>query len=156
MRDRLAFPGRIEREEWVKQAAILAKGGKTEFSKRVAKGEVTSSIGKGTVGDLGTKPASIARARGGKGDNLTLIDGVGNAIEKKLNALGIYHFDQVAAWTKANETWIGNEIGFPGRPERENWVRESKILAAGGTTDHAKRVEEGKITTSRKSRPGEK
>ncbi|MGB7286125.1 MAG: hypothetical protein WBC71_04255 [Salaquimonas sp.] len=154
--ERLAFPGRIEREEWVKQAKVLAKGGTTAFAKRVDKGEVGSSIGKANVGDLGKKPSVIAKARGGKGDNLTLIDGVGNAIEKKLFALGIYHFDQIAKWTKDNETWIGNEIGFPGRPERENWVKESKILAAGGTTDHAQRVEQGKIATSRKSKSGEK
>ena len=153
--ERLAFPGRIEREEWVKQARVLAKGGNTAFSKRVDKGEVESSMGKAPTSDLGKKPPTIAKARAGKGDNLTLIDGVGNAIEKKLNALGIHHFDQVAAWTSAHETWIGNEIGFPGRPERENWVKEAKTLAAGGTTEHAKRVEQGKIGTSRKSKPGE-
>ncbi len=128
MGDRLAFPGRIEREEWVKQAKVLAKGGNTAFSKRVDKGDVSTSVGKGSVGDLGKKPPTMAKARSGKGDNLTLIDGVGNAIEKKLNALGIYHFEQIAKWTSDHETWIGNEIGFPGRPERENWVKESKIL----------------------------
>lgn len=149
--ERLAFPGRIEREEWVKQAKVLATGGTTKFSKRVAKGQVSSSSGKGSVGNLGKKPAAIARARGGKPDNLTLIDGVGNALEKKLFALGIFHFDQVAKWSKDNQAWIGNELGFPGRPERENWVKESKILGAGGTTDHAKRVEAGKIKSSRKT-----
>lgn len=149
--ERLAFPGRIEREDWVGQAKILAKGGSTQFSKRVAKGEVASSSGKGDVGDLGKKPPTIAKPKSGKGDNLTLVDGVGNAIEKKLYALGIYHFDQMAKWTAENEVWIGNEIGFPGRPQRENWVKEAKILASGGTTAHAKKVEQGKITTSRKS-----
>ncbi|WP_456389355.1 NADH:quinone oxidoreductase [Profundibacter sp.] len=34
------FKGRVSRDEWVKQAKILAKGGKTEFSKKVAKGDV--------------------------------------------------------------------------------------------------------------------
>lgn len=155
MGERLAFPGRIEREEWVKQAKVLAKGGQTAFAKRVDKGEISSSVGKGSVGDLGKKPSTLTKARRGKGDNLTLIDGVGNAIEKKLFALGIFHFDQIAAWSKDNETWVSNEIGFPGRSERENWVGDSKTLAAGGTTDHAKRVEQGKIGTSRKSKPGE-
>lgn len=32
--DRLKFKGRIERDEWTKQAKVLAKGGETEFSKR--------------------------------------------------------------------------------------------------------------------------
>ena len=44
--EQLSFAGRIEREEWVSQAKVLAKGGSTEFSKRVAKGEVASSAGK--------------------------------------------------------------------------------------------------------------
>lgn len=153
--ERLAFPGRIEREEWVAQAKVLAKGGQTEFSKRVAKGEVATSTGKGTS-NLGKKPPLSAKPKGGKADNLTLIDGVGNAIEKKLQDLGVWHFAQIAKWTADQQVWIGNEIGFPGRPERENWVGEARILAAGGMTEHAKRVEAGEITTSRKSKPSEK
>ena len=35
----LDFKGRIERENWVEQARILASGGATEFSKRVDRGE---------------------------------------------------------------------------------------------------------------------
>lgn len=147
----LAFPGRIEREEWVKQAKVLARGGATDFAKRVKSGAVESSLGKASAGDMGKKPATLKIARGGKPDNLTLIDGVGNAIEKKMFKLGIFHFNQVAKMSKSELTWLGNAVGFPGRPERENWVGESKILGAGGTTDHAKRVERGQIKTSRKS-----
>ncbi len=100
---------------------------------------------------MGKAPKRLEKARGGKPDNLTLIDGVGNAIEKRLFALGIYHFDQIAKMTEAEATWLGNEIGFPGRVQRENWVSESKILSAGGMTDHAKRVESGEISSSRQS-----
>jgi len=39
----LSFSGRIQRDSWVDQSKILATGGSTEFSQRVAKGEVTSS-----------------------------------------------------------------------------------------------------------------
>ena len=39
----IAFPGRVEREQWVEQAKILAQGGETEFSKRVDAGEVSTS-----------------------------------------------------------------------------------------------------------------
>lgn len=154
--ERLAFPGRIEREEWVKQAKILASGKSTPFSRRVARGQVESSTGKGTVGDLGRRPKTLKKARSGGPDNLTLIDGVGNAIERKLHELGIYHFDQVAGWSDAEATWIGNEIGFPGRVQRENWIGDARTLARGGMTDHARRVEQGKIGTSRKSTGAEK
>ena len=41
----LSFKGRIDRDVWVKQAGVLAKGGTTEFSKRAAKGEVATSAG---------------------------------------------------------------------------------------------------------------
>ncbi|GEM_PF-694625 len=36
----VGFKGRVSRDEWVKQAKVLAKGGQTEFSKKVAKGGV--------------------------------------------------------------------------------------------------------------------
>lgn len=41
--ERLAFAGRIEREKWVEQARVLAEGGATDFSRRVARGDVESS-----------------------------------------------------------------------------------------------------------------
>ncbi|MBO9398434.1 NADH-quinone oxidoreductase subunit NuoE [Shimia sp. R9_2] len=40
MDDKLSFKGRIERDGWVEQAKLLAEGGETEFSKKVAKGDV--------------------------------------------------------------------------------------------------------------------
>ena len=40
MDDKLSFKGRIERDGWVEQAKTLAAGGETEFSKKVAKGDV--------------------------------------------------------------------------------------------------------------------
>ena len=39
----LGFPGRAHREQWVAQATALAAGEETEFSKRVDKGQVSSS-----------------------------------------------------------------------------------------------------------------
>jgi predicted flap endonuclease-1-like 5' DNA nuclease len=42
----LDFKGRIERENWVEQARILASGGATEFSRRVDRGELESSRAK--------------------------------------------------------------------------------------------------------------
>jgi branched-chain amino acid transport system ATP-binding protein len=43
----LAFDGRIAREEWVKQAKLLAKGRDTEFSRRVDAGKVATSHASG-------------------------------------------------------------------------------------------------------------
>ena len=149
----LSFAGRIEREDWVSQARVLDKGGTTDFSKRVRQGDVKSSTGDTKPVDTGAKPSGLLTApRGAKGDNLTLIDGVGNALERKLFKLGIYHFEQIAAMSADELKWLGNSVGFPGRPERENWAGESKVLAAGGMTDQARRVDRGQIKTSRRSK----
>ena len=46
----LAFPGRIDREDWIGQAKLLAQGLETEFSKRVERGQIASSRDDGTEG----------------------------------------------------------------------------------------------------------
>ncbi len=46
----LAFPGRIEREDWVGQAKTLATGGETEFAMRAKAGLVETSRDDGSVG----------------------------------------------------------------------------------------------------------
>lgn len=80
----------------------------------------------------GKAPGAIAKARSGKADDLKLIWGVGPEIEKILNQNGIYHFDQVAAWTKADLRWFDSiSKVYEGRVEREKWVEQSKKLASG-------------------------
>ncbi|MEO0635678.1 MAG: hypothetical protein AAFY73_03430 [Pseudomonadota bacterium] len=128
----LAFPGRIEREDWISQAEVLARGEATDFSKRAASGQVKTSAGKAeAVGsDFGAKkPRTMKAPRKAGPDKLTEIDGIGNAVEKRLNELGIYHFDQIAKWTPENCAWIGGQIGFPGRAEREDWVGKATKLS---------------------------
>lgn len=44
--DYLTFKGRIDREKWVQQAKVLARGDDTEFSKRVDSGDVSTSKGR--------------------------------------------------------------------------------------------------------------
>jgi len=46
--EKLGFPGRVEREDWVGQAKLLSSGGATAFAKRVDKGEVPSSAAAGS------------------------------------------------------------------------------------------------------------
>lgn len=46
----LAFPGRIEREDWVGQAKLLATGAETEFARRARAGLVESSRDDGSKG----------------------------------------------------------------------------------------------------------
>ncbi len=78
----------------------------------------------------GSRPAGLAAPRDGKADNLKKIKGLGPKAEEGLNALGVFHFDQIAAWSAAEVDWVGSELGFSGRIEREDWVGQAKALAA--------------------------
>ena len=89
----------------------------------------------------GVKPASLAAARDGKGDDLTQISGVGPRLQALCQKLGFWHFDQIAAWTPAEVAWVdANLEGFKGRVTRDNWVAQAKVLAAGGSVEAAHRA----------------
>ncbi len=95
------------------------------------------------------RPEGLRAPRGGVANNLTRIRGIGPASEKKLNALGIFHFDQIAAWKKKEVEWVGDHLAFPGRIEREEWVKQAKVLAKGKGTEFSRRVDAGDVKTSR-------
>lgn len=97
----------------------------------------------------GRRPAALVEAHGGKADDLKLIKGIGRQNEGRLHGLGIWHFDQIAAWTPENVEWVGGYLAFPGRIEREGWVGQAKLLAAGGSTEFAERARAGLVETSR-------
>lgn len=75
------------------------------------------------------KPATLAAPRQGGKDDLKQIKGIGPKIEGMLNGLGIYHFDQIAAWTRKETAWVDDRLSFRGRIDRENWVSQAKALA---------------------------
>lgn len=81
----------------------------------------------------GQRPSSLAAAHGGKSDDLKIIKGVGKQNEKRLHGLGVWHFAQIADWTPENVEWVGSYLAFPGRIEREDWVGQAKVLAAGAS-----------------------
>src|SRR5690554_3109123 len=76
------------------------------------------------------KPASMPTPRTGGADNLKQIKGIGPKIETSLNELGIYHFDQIAAWSKANVDWIDKKLALKGRIARERWVAQARERAS--------------------------
>lgn len=81
------------------------------------------------VAHPGTRPAGLESAREGGPDKLTLIKGIGPVNERKLNRLGIFHFDQIAAWKKKEVEWVGSYLSFSGRIEREQWVAQARQLS---------------------------
>ena len=61
-------------------------------------------------------------------DKLSAIKGIGPVLEKKLNELGIYSFEQIASWDAEQEVWIGTQMAFPKRVTKEEWVKQAKEL----------------------------
>lgn len=98
------------------------------------------------AGDAGSKPATLSAARASGADDLKMIKGVGPKLEKMLNGMGFYHFDQIAAWKAEEVAWVDQNLeGFKGRVSRDNWVEQAKTLAAGGQTEFSKRVGDGEV-----------
>ena len=88
----------------------------------------------------------MSEAREGGPDNLKEIKGVGPKLEKTLHGMGVFHFDQIAAWGPAEEAWMDDNLeGFKGRVSRDGWIEQAKILAAGGETEFSKKVEDGDV-----------
>ena len=113
-----------------KDSEALAKAEEAEISAKLAK------LGKDATPEqkadaVGTRPQGLAAPREDKSDNLQRIKGIGRVNEQKLNALGIFHFDQIAGWGRSEIRWVGTYLAFPGRIDRENWVSQATRLAAG-------------------------
>jgi predicted flap endonuclease-1-like 5' DNA nuclease len=82
-------------------------------------------------------------------DDLKRIRGIGVLIEKKLNSMGIVAYEQIANWTADDIDRVSQSLDFKGRIERENWVEQARILASGGATEFARRVDRGEAGTGR-------
>ncbi len=97
-------------------------------------------------GGEGTKPTTLDAPRGGKGDDLKRIKGVGLKMEKLCNDLGFWHFDQIASWTSQEVSWVDQNLqGFKGRVTRDDWVPQAKLLAEGGETAFSQKVDKGDL-----------
>lgn len=141
----LSFPGRIEREDWVGQARILADGGAGDAA---ADKTVSVTTGGAEATGMGERPANLLEAaEGGRADALTQIEGVGPAIEKKLFKLGIFHFHQIAELSAAELKWLGTAVGFPGRAEREDWQSKAVAIINGTAAPEPVQGKRGQIKT---------
>jgi predicted flap endonuclease-1-like 5' DNA nuclease len=80
-------------------------------------------------------------ARGGQPDDLKRIRGVGVLIERRLNALGVTAYEDIANWTSDDIDRISQQLDFKGRIQREGWVEQARILAAGGDTEFSRRLD---------------
>lgn len=65
-------------------------------------------------------------------DDLQQINGIGSYIEKQLNELGIYTFEQICAWDDAIIEQVTTAIEFfPGRIKKDDWKGQACALKNG-------------------------
>ena len=79
------------------------------------------------------EPLLLLAPRGGRADDLKLISGVGPALEKLLNEVGVWHFDQIASWKAKDIAFVDAKLKtFKGRITRDEWVKQARALARTG------------------------
>lgn len=83
-------------------------------------------------------PKKLFDAPAGAADDLKLITGVGPVLERTLNQIGITTWAQVGKLTKAQIDAVEGELGFRGRVERDEWIKQAKALAKGGVEEYRK------------------
>jgi predicted flap endonuclease-1-like 5' DNA nuclease len=161
----LDLQDRIEREHWIEQARMLASGGRIPYPRDGARrvdGEVETAGDAGVVREpatdlsglrsvrsealCGTDAGDAPREIGAAGriaprHDLKRIRGIGVLIEKQLHSLGVTSYAHIANWTSADIDRISQSLDFKGRIERENWVEQARILAAGGQTEFSRRFD---------------
>lgn len=77
------------------------------------------------------RPEGLPSARDGGADNLKQIKGITPPLETSLNSLGIFHFDQIAAWDQKAVVWLDNHLSLRGRIGREKWQEQARSLSTG-------------------------
>ena len=152
LNDKLGVKGRIEQENWLGQAQILATGGETYYSRRVDRGlpvpefaEPASLAPAATAVPPPAKPAetsTLPRTSSARGpsDDLTRIRGIDSAVQSQLNELGVRHFQELASLNGADVKVLSDRLGIGDRIEQENWLGQAQILATGGETYYARRL----------------
>lgn len=69
---------------------------------------------------------------------LTRIKGLGPKLAVRLGELGVTSLEQIAGWDAAELARIDGQLGpFAGRPARDRWVDQARLLVAGDTAAYA-------------------
>ncbi|MGH1368821.1 MAG: NADH-quinone oxidoreductase subunit E [Maritimibacter sp.] len=123
--------------------ARAANAAKAKSAKSTAKPATQTKAAPALNEAAAKKPRTMTAPRKSGADDLKQLKGVGPKLEGTLNGLGFWHFDQIAKWDAAAIAWVDDNLKFKGRIERDGWVEQAAILAAGGETEFSKKVKKG-------------
>jgi len=117
-------------EEIVEEPAIVEAAADVAASEATAAEEAVPAEAE-TAEDASDEITPLFDKPEGEADDLKKISGVGPALEKKLNDLGIMQFSQIAGFSDADIERVDAVLNFKGRVERDNWVQQAKDFVAG-------------------------
>jgi predicted flap endonuclease-1-like 5' DNA nuclease len=121
-----------------KPAAATAAAAPKASASKTAASKTSATAGK--AAPAAKKAATKATAAAAdKADSLRRLIGIGPVNERKLHGLGVRTYAQIAAWTAADIKRIEDVLEFDGRIERERWIEQAKLLAAGDEKEFARR-----------------
>ena len=70
------------------------------------------------------------REQAAERDDLTRIEGLGSFLEKQLNDIGVYTYEEISSWDSERTQQVTAAIGyFEGRIEKDKWVEQAAQLA---------------------------
>ncbi|GAA4273940.1 polysulfide reductase NrfD [Aquimarina gracilis] len=118
---KLREAGKDHRDELPKtEAKVVAE----EAPAKAEKVEASEDDINDLLGNLGTFDPATQTA-----DDLKKVNGIGPVMEKKLNEIGIFTFDQVSKMTEQEYNLLDNITGsFPGRAQRDDWAGQAEKL----------------------------
>ena len=145
--DELIVATLLTRDGAVVHPAFVQNTDKDAKPKKVKKTKKVSKIVPAAPKNVKSTAIYIAKSAGGRNsnqkaalnddgtfDDLTRINGIGPANVRKLEALDVNSFAQIAAWSSKDEESFGDKLAFPGRIEREGWVKQAKEFMNNGDT----------------------
>jgi hypothetical protein len=94
---------------------------------QVDSGPYTAEVSSGK-GSIHPGVGFVFKRRPDRYDDLTLMRGVNEALQGKLNDLGIYTFRQIALWTADQLSFAATEIGASERSGKDRWQQQSRDL----------------------------
>ncbi len=115
----------IDHRDELPKAAVKVSSAKIEEEVKT-EGVITATDDQinDLLGNLGVFDPSTQTA-----DDLKKVNGIGPVMEKKLNEIGIFTFDQVSKMTEKEYNLLDNITGsFPGRAQRDDWAGQAENL----------------------------
>lgn len=77
-----------------------------------------------------------------KPDDLKLITGIGETLEKTLHKCGIFYFEQIASFNLKDVNTVDQLLNFRGRIDRDDWIKQARLLMSTNSVTIKKTTQE--------------